>query len=121
MAFPAVAASVDPHQIEFFSRKKNRMYPGSPGEMFPAEGAVCSSGYRRAVYPPGNLPSAAVSVFPAPEQHPKSGEYENEDYSVKDFCVQCQESVLQEEQIPENSRLWPDISCPVFSESSTIS
>jgi len=121
MTLPAVAAAVDSHQIELFSRKKNRMYPGSPGEMFPAEGAVGPPDYRRAVYPAGVPRSAAFSILPAPEQHPQGGENENEDYSVKDFCVQRQESVLQEEQIPVNSRLWPEISCPVFSESSTIS
>ena len=121
MALPAVATAVDSHQIELFSRKENRMYPGSPGEMFSAEGAVGSPLFRWAVCPAGVPRSAGFPVLPAPEQYPQSGENENENYGVKDFCAQRQESELQEEQIPVNSRLWPDILCPVFSESSTIS
>jgi hypothetical protein len=104
MSLPAVTAPVYAHQVEILSGKENRMHFCSPGEVFSAERAVRTPGFRiRGILglPAGISPRPA---FPAPEKKGQNRENKNENNGRKGFRTQRQEA-----QIPKNSILWFEI------------
>ena len=66
MTTPAMPTPVDAHQVEFFPRKKNRMHPCPPGQVFTAKRAVAAVGNFVRLFKFTAVP--IVPVFPVPEQ-----------------------------------------------------
>ncbi len=69
MSVPAMPASVDAHQIELFSRKKNRMHSRTFREMFSAKWAVTAAFQYVNIFIrfPGITAVLIIPAFPAPE------------------------------------------------------
>ncbi len=70
MSAPAMPATVDAHQVEFFTRKENRMHFCSPGKVFAAKRTVTAAGQYVGITGcgVGFTATTIVPAFPAPEQ-----------------------------------------------------
>lgn len=88
MSGPAMTATVNPHQVVFFSRIENRMHPVPSGEMLTAKRAVGT--VRENIEIKIGILKVLIrsSGLPCPEQYRQSAENQNENNGKKYFCTQ---------------------------------